>query len=66
MMLQSDLQINVARLQPSAVSRAQAEFNGNLVSLLQAGPAWYEVQQNGLGSNREILTGYRLALRNIG
>ena len=42
-MLQSDLQINVARLQPSAVSGAQAEFNNDLISLLQAGPAWYEV-----------------------
>ena len=43
MALTSDLDINVSKLRPEAVSDATNAFNEKLISILSSGPKWYEV-----------------------
>lgn len=43
-MLESDLNVNASRLEPSAISPAQLEFNKHLISLSEGAPQWYEVR----------------------
>lgn len=43
-MLSSDININVSKLRPAAVSDAQNKFNDNLIAIGKKGPKWWEVR----------------------
>jgi len=43
MLLQSDLQLDVAKFQSSAISQKTNDYNEKLISIMKGGPRWYEV-----------------------